>query len=349
MKMLEFVKPNRLKAGDTVAVLSPSWGGPARFPKIYELGVRNLEANFDLKVKEYPTTRADPNLLHDNPKMRAEDVNSAFSDREAAGIISSIGGDDSIRILPYLKRDVIRSNPKILMGYSDTTTLLAYCNQLGLVTFHGPSIMAGFSQMENFPATFTTHVAEMLFHPKPSHQYSPIRVWSDGYPDWAEPGNIGKINPPHKDDGWKWLQGTSLARGELFGGNIETLEWLKGTEFWPPGDFWRGKILFLETSEEKPSRVYIRRCLRNYGVQGIFDKITGLLFGRARDYSDEEKKALDENIVTVVAGEFRRRDLPIVTNMDFGYKDPQFILPLGARAEIDCGKRKFQLVEPPVL
>ena len=349
VKTLEVVKPKRLAAGDTVAVLSTSWGGPAIFPKIYELGVRNLKANFHLQIKEYPTTRGDPELLHGNPEMRAKDVNNAFSDREVAGIISSIGGDDSIRILPYLSKEAIRSNPKVLMGYSDTTTLLSYCNQLGLVTFHGPSIMAGFSQMENLPATFTAHVAEMLFHSKASHQYSPFEVWSDGYPDWAEDGNIGKVNPPRKDDGWRWLQGMSIVRGELFGGNIEVLEGLKGTEFWPSRDFWRGKILFLETSEEKPSRAYIRRCLRNYGVQGIFDKITGLLFGRARDFSDEEKKDLDENIVTVVAGEFRRRDLPIVTNMDFGHTDPQFILPLGARAAIDCGRRKFALVEPPVL
>ena len=150
---MEFVKPNRLKAGDTVASLSPSWGGPAIFPRIYELGVRNLKANFHLQIKEYPTTRGDPELLHGNPEMRAKDVNSAFSDREVAGIISSIGGDDSIRILSYLSKEAIKSNPKVLMGYSDTTTLLSYCNQLGLVTFHGPSIMAGFSQMENLPAT----------------------------------------------------------------------------------------------------------------------------------------------------------------------------------------------------
>lgn len=73
---LESVKPRRLNPGDTVAVLSPSWGGPGRFPKVYELGVRNLKARFDLRVKEYPTTKADPGLLYDNPKMRAEDVNN---------------------------------------------------------------------------------------------------------------------------------------------------------------------------------------------------------------------------------------------------------------------------------
>src|SRR5213594_120986 len=120
-KTMEFVKPNRLKAGDTVASLSPSWGGPAIFPRIYELGVRNLKANFHLQIKEYPTTRGDPELLHGNPEMRAKDVNSAFSDREVAGIISSIGGDDSIRILSYLSKEAIKSNPKVLMGYSDTT------------------------------------------------------------------------------------------------------------------------------------------------------------------------------------------------------------------------------------
>src|SRR5437870_13753551 len=238
MKMLEFVKPNRLKAGDTVAVLSPSWGGPAIFPKIYELGVRNLKANFHLQIKEYPTTRADPDLLHDNPEMRAEDVNNAFSDRKVAGIISSIGGDDSIRILPYLNKEVIRSNPKILMGYSDTTTLLSYCNQLGLVTFHGPSIMAGFSQMESSPASFATHVKEMLFHPRQNYEYRPYSTYSEGYPEFAQIENLGKVKTPRQNPGWHWLQGKSVTRGHLFGGNIEILEWLRGTNFWPANDFW---------------------------------------------------------------------------------------------------------------
>jgi len=315
------------------------------YPRVYELGVKNLQA-LGLSVVEFPTTRANPDFLYENPKARAEDVNRAFADPTVDAIISTIGGDDSIRILPYLEVNTIRSNPKIFMGYSDTTTLLSYCNQLGFVTFHGPSVMAGLSQMQSLPATFATHVREMLFEPEDSYVYRPYEVYSNGYPEWGEIANLGKINTSRHSPGWNWLQGRSVARGHLFGGNIEILEWLRGTSYWPAGDFWDGKILFLETSEEKPHRSYVRRWLRTFGILGGLDRIVGLLVGRARDYSDEEKQKLDQNVVAVVSQEFHRTDLPIITNMDFGHTDPQLIIPLGIKAEIDCEIKRFSLVEP---
>ena len=107
------------------------------------------------------------------------------------------------------------------------------------------------------------------------------------------------------------------VRGDLFGGCIEVLEFLKATDFWPPKNFWNGKILFLETSEEKPPINNVKRMLRNYGVQGVFEKISAILFGRARDYTDEEKDQLDKMIVRVVAREFGQKDLMIVSNIDF--------------------------------
>ncbi len=345
---MRFVKPPRLKAGDTVAVISPSKGVPSEFPDVYELGLRNLRDKFRLKIKEYPTARASIGFLLDNPKIRAEDVNNAFEDEEVSAIIASIGGDESVRILPYLNRKAIRSNPKILMGYSDITTLLCYCNQLGLVTFHGPSVMAGLSQIESLPPEFVSHMREMLFTPKMTYDYQPFDEYSEGYPEWGERGNLGKVNPTKRASGWNWLQGTGVALGELFGGNIETLDGMNGTAFWPRPDFWQGKILFFETSEEVPPPLHVERWLRNYGIQGAFDGANGLLFGRARGYADEQKKKLDAVIVKVVAKEFGKPELPIVSNMDVGHTDPQLILPLGVKAEIDCPRKRFGLLEPPV-
>lgn len=120
---------------------------------------------------------------------------------------------------------------------------------------------------------------------------------------------------------------------------------MKGTDFWPEPEFWNGKILFLETSEEKPPCSQIGWMLLNYGMQGVFNRISGLIFGRARDYSTEEKLELEKKIITVVRDEFGQADLPIVANMDFGHTDPQFVLPLGVKAEIDCEKKTFRLVE----
>ena len=318
------------------------------FPHVYERGIRNLESKFGLVVRECPTARAEPVMLYQNPKMRADDVNDAFADGEVKAIFATIGGDESVRILPYLNHEVIRDHPKILMGFSDVTTLLTYCAGLGLVAFHGPSVMAGFSQLENLPRAFADHITDILFNPQPTYEYHSYDAYSEGYPDWADTANLDKVKERKNDSGWNWLQGDSGVKGELFGGCIEVLEFMKATPYWPSHTFWDGKILFFETSEEKPSPTYVERWLRNYGIQGIFDQISALLFGRAMLYSDEEKKQLDSVILSVVAKEFNQTELPIVTNMDFGHTDPQFVLPLGINAEVDCRNKRFRLLEPAV-
>jgi muramoyltetrapeptide carboxypeptidase LdcA involved in peptidoglycan recycling len=338
------IKPNRLRQGDTVAIVSPSWGGPSVFPHIYENGLKVLE-EWGLKIKEFSTAKMDASFLRSNPQVRANDINAAFADPKVKAVFASIGGDDSVRILPFLDKKVIAENIKILMGHSDTSTLHVFANLQELVTFYGPSIMAGFSQMESLSKSFKSHVREILFEPKESYEYKPYKQYCDGYPDWANKENLGKVNPMKSDDGWHWLQGKGTVQGELFGGCIEVLEMMKATDFWPSQDFWKGKIFFLETSEEKPSIRYIDHVLRNYGMLGVFDKISCFIFSRARDYSDEEKKELEEKIVSIVAKEFGKPDLSIVANFDVGHTDPQLVLPLGVKTEIDCQNKKIRLVE----
>lgn len=344
-----FVKPQRLREGDTVAILSPSWGGPGTFPQVYELGVRNLIENFGVAVKEYPTTRADADYLYHNPQKRAEDVNMAFADPEVKAIIASIGGDDSVRILPFIDIDVVRANPKIIMGFSDTTTLTTYLNQLGLVTFYGTSIMLGFACMQHLPASHGAHIKQVLMQPSPTHTYQPYEQWAVESQRWEDTPYDGQVMLTPNVDGWRWLQGESVAQGKLFGGCIEVLEFMKSTRFWPQPDFWHDKILFFETSEDKPSPDLVRWMLRNYGMQGVFDKISALLFARPYGYTDEEKEELEEQIIKVVSTEFGRADLPVVANMDFGHKMPQLVMPLGVTAEVDCARRTVRLVESAVV
>ena len=78
---------------------------------------------------------------------------------------------------------------------------------------------------------------------------------------------------------------------------------------------------------------------------GVYDKISGFIFSRARDYSDEEKKELEDKIVSIIAKEFSRPDLPIIANFDVGHTDPQLVLPLGVKAEIDCDNKRISLTE----
>jgi muramoyltetrapeptide carboxypeptidase LdcA involved in peptidoglycan recycling len=340
------IKPNKLNKGDVVAIVSPSWGGPSKFSHIYENGIKFLEKEFGLRIKEYPTARMDAKKLTANPKLRAKDINDAFADKEVKAIFATIGGDDSLRILKYLDLNLIKKNPKILMGYSDTATLLTLLNQNGLVTFNGPSIMGGFSQMNNFPEC-KEHIKKILFENPEGYLYKPYPFWSNNYLDWSKKENVGKVSDKIKNEGWHWIQGNNIIQGELFGGCIEIVDMLKGTEFWPKKSFWKNKILFIETSEDKPTPEQVKYSFTNLGVQGIFNKISAVLVGRARDYTQEDTKKLEDFLVEVISNQFGHPEMPIITNMDFGHTDPQFILPLGIKAEINCKNKTFKLLETP--
>lgn len=339
------VKPRHLVPGDTVAALSPSWGGPSLYPHVYDHGLAVLR-DWGLEVREFPSARAPAERLQRDPRLRADDLGAAFADPSIRAIVPSIGGDDSIRLLPLLDEAVIAANPKILMGFSDTTTLLVAGRRLGMVTFYGPSIMAGFSQMTGLPPAYRTHVHEMLFEPRSTYAYVPYDIYAEGYPHWRDPATLGQVNPLRHDDGWHVLQGAGCVTGELFGGCLEVLDWLRGTSAWPVGDEWSGRLLFFEPSEEKPTPLQVERILRSFGVQGIFDRVTGVLVGRARDHSAEEKAALAAAIRGVVAEEFGRPDLPLVANLPFGHTDPQWVLPLGVQAELDVDAQTLRLIEP---
>lgn len=333
-------KPARLRKGDNIAIVSPSWGGPSVFPHIYELGLRNLKA-LGLNPIPFPTARMDADQLYRNPKRRAEDINRAFADPTIQGIIASIGGDDPVRILKYLDLAQIKTSPKLLMGYSDFTPLNTYLNQNGLVTFNGPSIMAGFAQLHNFSPAYQRYTEDYLFSAHESFDLPVFDSYTEGYAPWEDRNNKGRINPLRPNDGLHFIQGKAKVSGPLFGGCADILEMMKGTPFWPQSEFWRHKILFLETSENKPGVEQVRYWLRNYGVMGIYDQLSGLLVGRARGYSAQEKVAFEAMIQQVVRDEFAQTKLAIVCNVDFGHTDPQLILPLGVDIEINPQEKKL--------
>ena len=286
-----------------------------------------------------------PERLSADPRARADDINAAFADPAIRAVVASIGGDDSIRLLPYLDGATIAANPKILMGYSDTTTLLVAVRRMGLVTFHGPAVMAGLAQANALPRTFLGHVRTMLFEPADQHRYVDYGGFVEGYPDWRDPANVGLVNPWQPDEGPRVLQGSGTVVGELFGGCIEVLDWLRGTSAWPTPEELDGRLLMVEPSEEKPTPLQAQRILRSLGVLGTFDRIAGILVGRERDFTDAERAEFEAAIVDTVAEEFGRPDLPILANLPFGHTDPQWVLPIGVRAELDVDERSLRLVE----
>jgi muramoyltetrapeptide carboxypeptidase LdcA involved in peptidoglycan recycling len=339
---MQTLRPRRLQPGDTVAVISPSAGLPSSFPLVYENGLRNLE-KLGLRIKEFPTARAERAYLAQHPEARAADVNAAFADPDIAAVITSIGGSDSIRILPFLDRETIIANPKILMGFSDITTLHAVLNQWGLVTVHGPTVMASLAQLESLPEQYAEHLREMLFTVGDSYRYRAYADVHTGYPDFSVAENVGKANPAEAAPELRWVQGTGTHRGTLFGGCFEILEMLKGTPFWPEPEFFTGTVLVVETSEDVPTLEQVLYAFRSYAAAGIVDRLAGLLFATPYGYSETQRQTLEDIITTVITEECGRADLPIVMNVPFGHTDPKLLLPLGSTIEIDCDARALRL------
>jgi len=347
---VELFKPKKLERGDKVAAISMSWGGPGTFPHRYEAGKQQLQEALGVTVVETPHALCSPSWLERNPRTRADDLMEAFADPSIKAIISTIGGDDSIRLLPYLDWEVMRSNPKVVMGYSDTTVTLMACLAAGLVSFYGPAMMSGFGENGGLFPYMVDSVRRTLFSSEPIGVIEPNTAgWTAEFLDWAEPENQSRKRKLEPSERWRYLQGQGTRRGHLIGGCLEVLDWLRGTDIWPSAEVWQDAILFLETSEGAPPPTAVLRVLRSFAAMGVLKGLSGILFARPGGQVSPERFGDYDQIILQVVEEEGLTDLPIITRMDFGHTDPMFVLPYGVQAEIDCDQQRFAIVEAAVV
>jgi len=343
----ERVRPvPRLRRGDRVAIVAPSSGLAPVFPGVYRRGLDALRS-LGLEPVEYPTTSMKSDELYESVDARARDLKHALRDEAVRAVISVIGGYESIRLYRHLSPSDFTRRPVLLMGGSDATTYLLYARRAGLVGFYGPSVMAGLSQMDDLPSEYRRHLESFLFEPWSEFEYASYPSYTHGYTGWnaKDGGGVQKLHPAA--DGWTVLQGDAPAEGHLWGGCIEVVEFLKGTPYWPPASFFDGAVLFFETSEEKPPPERVGYMLRNYGIAGILERASALLMGRPKDYTAADVAKLHRTITAIVASEFGRPDLPVITNVDIGHTDPKLIVPIGARVRVDPLLKRITLLESP--
>lgn len=343
------IKPKKLQTGDKVAVVSLSSGmaGEKEFKHKYELGKKRLEDVFGLKVIEMPNALKGSKYLNEHPEKRAEDLMNAFRDKEIKAIFSIIGGDDTIRLLPYIDFEVIKNNPKIFMGYSDTTINHFMMYKCGLVSYYGPAVMCEFAENAKMHDYTTKYVKEVLFENKESITIESSPEWTNERLDWSDCNNDNiarKMNI--EEHNYELLQGNGIFEGKLLGGCIDVFQMMIGTSIWPDLNEWEGKILYLETSEDKPSPAYVTYWLRNLVAQGIIDKISGIIIGKPKGetYYEEYKEVFKK----VIGFEANRSDLPILYNINFGHSAPMCILPNGINVKVDLNKKKIIFQEKPM-
>ena len=341
------IKPERLKRGDKVAIVSLSRGmlGEDKFIHKYHLAKQRLENDYGLEVVAMPNALKGIDYLYRHPEARAQDLMDAFRDPSIKAVFNAIGGDDTIRLLPHIDFDVLRNNPKIFTGFSDSTTNHFMMHKAGLVSYYGLSVMNNIAEYVAINDYTRNAMENTLFDPKPSLDipcsefcsYESDKVW------WGE-DHMGDATPRFPNTGYEVIQGSGKVTGELLGGCIDVFPELLGTPLWPALEDWKGKILLIETSECDMNEMVLSWFLRILDAQGILKVLSGIIVGKPAFQSKMESyKEVYRQVVGFEAG---RPDLPILYNVNVGHAYPIGVFPLGLTYEIDCSKKSLRLIEP---
>lgn len=300
-------KPRALVPGDRVALVAPA----SPFDRDdFERGLVELRALgfapvYDERVfarRGYTAGDAD---------LRAAAFMDAWCDPSVSALVAVRGGYGSVHLLPLLPPDVIRSQPKLFVGYSDTTSILTFLTQrCALVAIHGPMIERRISlgsdgyDRESFLACLTR----------------------------AEP--MGELAPaglvPIRD---------GEAVGPLTGGTLTQLVASLGTPyaFDPPKD----SVLFLEDVAERPYR--IDRMVTQLRLAGIFERVRAVIWGQMPGC---DEPAGSPTARQVIAELFQRFQGPVVFNFPSGHSiAPAMTLPLGVRVRVIAGQRTMINIE----
>jgi len=335
---------HKLQPGDKVAILSPSFAAPGKFPVVYELGLQRLRDIFQLEPVEFPTTRK----LGAPTEERAKDLISAFENPEIKAVITTIGGDNQVTYIKDLPPDPFVNNPKPFFGYSDNTHFMNFLWLNDIPSYYGGSIMTQFAmqgQMDDYTVKYLQHA---LFETgevelQASETFNEIGL------DWSDESNLSKQREYEKSDGWYW-DGTTNAVGVAWGGCLEPIDEIlrHGIQI-PSLEEFEKIVLFTETSEEIPSHDYVFRVYRALGERGILERVRAILVGRPKAWEfdkpqiSEQRKEYREKQREIILKTVRTYStkIPVIQNMDFGHTDPEIPLPYGMPTRIDGASQKI--------
>lgn len=335
----------------TVGIVSLSSGtiGEDFVKHELDLGIERLK-NYGLKVKFMDHALKGIDYLKEHPDKRAEDLLQAFSDPEIDMILCAIGGDDTYRLLPYLfengelQKAVTK---KIFLGFSDSTMNHLMLHKVGLNTFYGQAFLSDICELGKEMLPYTKKYFEELITTGTIKEITSSDVWYEGRTNYDE-NQVGVELPEELNRGYELLQGSSVFSGKILGGCLDTIfdifdgeryenspKLCSKYQLFPSKNEWEGKILLLETSEEKMTPDKLKRALLKLKEIGVFESVNGVLVGKPMDetYYEEYKKVLIETIDNPA--------LPVVYNVNVGHALPRCIIPFGIEATVDVEKQKI--------
>ncbi|MBS1808918.1 MAG: LD-carboxypeptidase [Acidobacteria bacterium] len=317
-KSSELIKPRKLQPGAMVGLITPAT--PTTDPDRLAMADRALKF-FGFKVKVGKNVGRRAGYFGSAPEERLDDLHAMFRDSDVDAVFALRGGYGAQHLLDRIDYDLIRRNPKVLLGYSDITALhLAINKHAGLVTFHGPNMLSEFTPYSQ------EHFRRALFESKPLGLL-------------ANPPETNQIRPKHPVRTIR--PGTATA--PIIGGNLTLISTLMGT---PYEIDCRGKILLIEDIGEEPYR--IDRMLTQLLLAGKFKDAIGIVVGECVDCGPSDfKPSLGSNfsLGEVLDAMLKPLTVPVFYGLTFGHTDDQLTLPLGVMATMDADKGTLEIKE----
>lgn len=351
------MKPKKLQKGDKVAIVSLSSGilGEPELDHQLNLGIKRLK-ELGLEPIFMPNSLRGIKYILDNPSKRAADLKMAFEDDSIKGIICAIGGDDTYKTIPYLMEDeefkkLVKIKPKVFIGFSDSTNNHLMFNKLGLVTYYGLNFLSDLCELQTEMLVYTKESYQKLLRNE-GYEISPSPMWYLNRLSYAADQIDIPLIEKVETKGYETINGKGTITGYFWGGCLESIYDAYTSERYPDQrsiydkynlipnkDFFRDKILFLETSEEKPSPEKFEKMLDILTEEGVLQNVRCLLVGKPYDeiYYNEYREILFK-----ISNKIK---LPVMYNINFGHSLPRTVIPYGIRGKIDFDNKHICVTE----
>lgn len=326
-----------LQVGDTIGFFSSSAPVTTTAPHRFSRGKRFLEEKgFHLKAGRL-TGKSDF-YRSGTIAERAQEFNELIRDPHIRCVMSTIGGNNSNALLPLIDYDALKADPKIIIGYSDTTALLAgIYAQTGLITFYGPALVASFGEFPPLVDETYRAFSEILCT---GHQgfydYVLPEKWTDERLNWNDPAPV-RAKTLYANN-CRFI-GQGVQTGRVIGGNLNTLSGIWGSEWMP--EIRSGDILFIEDSLKDIATV--ERSFVMLKLNGVFKKVRAIILGKHELFDNAGSGRTPYDVLREVLGD---ENVPIVDGFDCCHTHPMLTLPLGVTLSIDFDNHKVSIVEP---
>ena len=338
------VHPPKVSPGDLVAVVSPGFAAPAVAPSVHEQAMQRIHDVLGLEPVEYATTRR----LDATPEERATDLNAAFGDPQIRAVLATIGGDDQITVIPHLEAELVRTDPKPFLGYSDNTNLLSWLWTQGVAAFHGGSTQV---QIGAGPGPDDVHLRSLraaLFEGGRLEITEPGESEDFGL-DWKDPASLTSYNTREPTEPWTWAGPERSVTGRTWGGCIEVLQWILTAGRFPADPcVLDGGVLLLESSDDLIPASEFGYITRSLGERGLLAAVDAVVVSRPPTSTQADRppaaeraaaRAAQRDAAVEMIGRYNPEAV-VAVGVPFGHTRPQWVLPYGGTMTIDGAARR---------